>query len=131
MHVLRVPSKLETVKGTPLQLPQGERFEILASPDAARVMTVPPGEVLCLRIHDYMAGACPKSAAIRVPVSLLDVDANNDLGQVTAPQAIDHEMDNGADDDDDDDLDTCPTCNGEGTSWDGLFECLDCGGFGH
>ena len=31
------------------------------------------------------------------------------------------------DDDDADEWSTCPTCHGEGTSWDGLVECLDCG----
>ena len=34
-------------------------------------------------------------------------------------------------DDDDGETDTCPTCEGSGTSWDGICKCLDCGGTGH
>ena len=33
-------------------------------------------------------------------------------------------------DDDDAEMDVCPTCEGSGTSWDGICECLDCGGTG-
>ena len=49
-------------------------------------------------------------------------------GHVAALESLPEDLE---DDNDDDGLDTCPTCNGEGTSWDGLVECLDCGGTGH
>ena len=49
----------------------------------------------------------------------------------TAQDFIDFVMETPELDDAEDDLDTCPTCMGEGTSWDGLVECLDCGGTGH
>lgn len=31
----------------------------------------------------------------------------------------------------DDQIEPCPTCHGSGRSWDGLYDCLTCGGTGH
>ena len=39
-------------------------------------------------------------------------------------------MESEDDDDDGGETDRCPTCEGSGTSWDGICECLDCGGTG-
>lgn len=48
-----------------------------------------------------------------------------------APASLIPLHDDNDDNDDNDEDDNCPTCDGTGTSWDGVCECLACGGTGH